>query len=121
MITRDDDVSLSCRLDTKTFPYVWAFAGGSIEANETHRDAAKREVLEETGLNIAIERFNFISYAFEGGQHCAVYNVQLYNREEPQHIETEKHTQWVWVNKNNVHSLIMMPGVERIINGIYIE
>jgi ADP-ribose pyrophosphatase YjhB (NUDIX family) len=117
----NDYVSLSCRLNTKTFPNVWAFAGGSIEVGETHQTAAYREFKEETGLEPLHRRFNFISYAFEGGQHCAVYHIELYNDEEPQHVETEKHTPWIWVNKNKIHSLIMMPGVERIINEIYIQ
>ncbi len=35
---------------------VWALPGGGIEANETHGQAAVREMCEETGYEIAIDR-----------------------------------------------------------------
>ena len=36
--------------------YVWTVPGGAIETGETSLDAAVREVKEETGLTVAIER-----------------------------------------------------------------
>jgi len=36
--------------------YVWTVPGGAIEPGETSMDAAVREVKEETGLDVAIDR-----------------------------------------------------------------
>ena len=121
MLVRDDCVSLALRYDRPTFPFTWAFAGGSIENGEIWIQAAQRELLEETGLSVLQKHFKFISYAFEGGQRCAVFKVNRWLfSENPQAAEQEKHTPWQWINKKDVHCLNLMPGVERIINGIYI-
>jgi len=57
------------------FPGLWALgAGGRIEPNETPSQGAQRELLEETGLNLAL---TFIeTFAFNSGN--IVYDVSLY-------------------------------------------
>lgn len=35
---------------------MWVFPGGGVDANEDPEDAVKREVLEETGLQVAVSR-----------------------------------------------------------------
>jgi ADP-ribose pyrophosphatase YjhB (NUDIX family) len=38
----------------------WGLPGGSLDYSETPEEAVKREVLEETGLTVEIERFLFV-------------------------------------------------------------
>jgi ADP-ribose pyrophosphatase YjhB (NUDIX family) len=38
----------------------WVLPGGEIEANETPEEAAVREMLEETGLRVEVERLLFV-------------------------------------------------------------
>jgi ADP-ribose pyrophosphatase YjhB (NUDIX family) len=38
----------------------WGLPGGSLDYGETPEEAVKREILEETGLTVEIERFLFV-------------------------------------------------------------
>jgi 8-oxo-dGTP diphosphatase len=48
----------------KNFPGVWAFPGGKVEVGENVVDTIRREVLEETGLEIGDEAAFLNSYSF---------------------------------------------------------
>ena len=45
---------LLVRRDKEPYRGKWSFPGGSIEAGETSREAARREALEETGLEVDV-------------------------------------------------------------------
>lgn len=49
--------------------HVWCMPGGSIDPNESFPQAARREVLEETGLHVAITRLVGIYSRPQWGQH----------------------------------------------------
>lgn len=49
--TRDGEMLFMHRGDGGDFPRTWGFPGGHTEGEETQEQAARREALEETGLN----------------------------------------------------------------------
>ena len=55
VIIRQDDRIVLIRRDKEPARGLWTFPGGAIELGESLHDAARREALEETGLEIAIE------------------------------------------------------------------
>ena len=54
VVQREDTVLLVKRAKPP-FTEVWAFPGGKVEFGESLKAAARREVLEETGLDVEIE------------------------------------------------------------------
>ena len=56
LIINNDKVLLCQREEDDDFGLMWEFPGGMIEAAETPEEAVKREIKEETGLNIIPQR-----------------------------------------------------------------
>ena len=77
----------------------WSFPGGHLEFNEEIEDCAKREVMEETGLDIKNIRFGpFTNDIFEreGKHYVTLYLVSEYASGELKIMEPEKCEKWEW-------------------------
>lgn len=54
------------RIGSQSFGGMWTIVGGGIEDGETSEDAVKREVYEETGLDISKEKLSKVSDDING-------------------------------------------------------
>lgn len=54
------NVLLTQRAPEKSFPYTWENSGGAVQAGETSRQAIRRELWEEIGLDVAEDEFEFL-------------------------------------------------------------
>jgi len=54
VVTLCDGQALLVRRDKEPYRGKWSFPGGSIEPGETSREAAQREALEETGIEVEV-------------------------------------------------------------------
>ncbi|MEI6289838.1 MAG: NUDIX domain-containing protein [Chloroflexota bacterium] len=99
----------------------WGPPGGSTEPGEKVEDAARREALEETGLNIGrMELFGVFSgpelyYKYPNGDE--VYNVTIVYlarinselRDSESVLLNSEHTEWGWFDRQNIPEDISPP------------
>lgn len=85
----------------------WSFPGGHLEFRETIFETAKREVREETGLEV--NKFKLISVADEmryiksDGKHYVNIGLKAeYKNGEPKLMEPNKWKEWHWFSLNNL-------------------
>ena len=97
-VRRNGKILLGKRLGTRGHG-LWAPPGGRLEYGELLIDAAKREVLEETGMNIDdLKPFTVGEEVFqdENEHFITVFYVTDSNEGEPVAREPDKCEQWQW-------------------------
>ncbi|HEY9774180.1 MAG TPA: NUDIX hydrolase [Planktothrix sp.] len=76
VVVIDDDKILLVRHRKGTRRY-WVLPGGRLEYGETFHECAVRELKEETGLDVEVERFLFLSEAIAPDRSRHIVNVYL--------------------------------------------
>lgn len=79
----------------------WDVPGGSVENGETSREAAEREVLEETGIHASAgeELSRFTNLDTKGRQitFTTVTYMMTSELDSPVVINPEEHSDWRWI------------------------
>ena len=80
---------------------IWNGFGGKLEPGESVEDAAKREVLEEAGLNvISLEKIGIINFEFIGDPQTLEVNIFKISSFEGEPVESdEMKPQWFHVDE----------------------
>lgn len=90
----------------------WCFPGGHLEFNESLENCAKREVLEETGIEIKNIRFGTITndiFKDEGKHYITIFMLCEYDSGEVKVMEPEKCEKWHWFEWNNLPEPLFLP------------
>ncbi len=95
LLRKEDKISLLQRsLQAKFAPDCFSIIGGSVEQNETFRQAVLREAREEVGVTIAEQDLYFVHVFYRKGTvselvacvfECRVWQGEPYNREPEKH------------------------------------
>lgn len=85
----------------------WSFPGGHQKFGERMEETAKREIKEETGLDV--DEFELISVADEmryiksDGKHYLNIGIKaVYQGGEPKILEPDKCREWKWISLENL-------------------
>jgi 8-oxo-dGTP diphosphatase len=94
----------------------WAFPGGSIEKDETKEEAVKREVKEETNLDVLETKFAFETVNQDGQKHYVYYCTCNENELKLTGMELDVSSQSTWYNPewvdiNKLSQLTIFPSV----------
>jgi 8-oxo-dGTP diphosphatase len=80
----------------------WCLPGGKLEFNERLEDCALREVLEESGIQLAKIVFVNLNNDPRGHEHWLHVNYEGETEHEPQLIEPERFTAWGWFSLDDL-------------------
>jgi len=100
----------------------WEFPKGGIEKNEIEKNAAKREVFEETGLKpLSLKRFNFSgSYRYKknlsdrfgfDGQEFYLYSAQV--KQGKVKIDKREHIGFKWTGFFKAYKMLKFPNQKK--------
>lgn len=91
----------------------WCFPGGHLEFNESWEECARRETMEETGIEIKNIRFAIATndiFPVEGKHYITIFMVADYDSGDVQVMEPEKCEQWDWFDWDNPPSPLFISG-----------
>ena len=92
--------------------HTWATPGGHLEMGESIEDCARRETLEETGLEVgAITKLGFTNDIFEAEEkhYITLFVVASCEDGEPEIRESDKCLQWQWCALDDLPQPLFLP------------
>lgn len=99
------------RLGNKT----WSLPGGHLEFNESFEECAVREVKEETGMDVVVDRLISISNTIVYGEHyVTVGMLGILKKGVPKVMEPDKCEQWQWFELDKLPTPLFTPTDEAI-------
>ncbi|MEA1926215.1 MAG: NUDIX hydrolase [Patescibacteria group bacterium] len=90
----------------------WAFPGGHLEFNESWEECAKREVMEETGIQIDNLRFGTTTndiFEKENKHYITIFMVADFTSGVVETKEPHKCEKWEWFSWNNLPRPLFIP------------
>lgn len=107
----NDVLILKRSKDSLSFPGVWALPGGKIEEGETPEEAAIREIMEETQINLNPDNLNFLYKELQGEKEFFFFSA--FSDFIIPVIDSE-HEDWLWIDKGGLKEACAIPIPDKV-------
>jgi 8-oxo-dGTP diphosphatase len=117
LIIRDNSILICQRTEDQAMPLKWEFPGGKVERDEDLRDALRRELDEELGIDAVIGRkIAAIQHTYASGAALELYfyRVDQFKRE----IENRIFHDVRWVNRKELTTYDFLEADVRLVKDI---
>jgi 8-oxo-dGTP diphosphatase len=109
VISSEDKILIVRRLPEDYMGGCWEIPSGHVEPDETLGQALKREVKEETGLNISIKKyFSYFDYQFNKKKIRQLNFITSCNKSK---ISLSEHDAYAWISKEDIKSYFKTPDI----------
>ena len=98
---------------------VWTMPGGKLDYGETFLHGAKREVKEETRIDIKEEDLDVLCINEDMNEHAHFITIGLLAKKfsgEPTVLEPDEITEWNWFDMNELPENIYFPSAKVLAN-----
>ena len=116
------ELVLTCeRIGCRDMNGLWQFPGGAIESDESHIQAAQRELREETGLFFKLSEFSHTAIGIgrtpDGHPFVTEFFTVEFNSAllEPVNKEPEKHSSWTWCHPDDLCQRGLIPLAAKVL------
>lgn len=103
--------------NTQFSPGLWDFPGGKVHDKETLLDAVRREVKEESGLEIEPEENYFYAFPYPNGD-ITIYAFRA-RVLRGKVLLNEEHTEYQWVSQDNWQNFSYTPSTEATLKELF--